>query len=54
MTNKQRQKSIENSMIKKYGKISCGTKLFCGFCKKEKENCCAKAYNRFIYETNKK
>lgn len=54
MTNKQRQKSIENMMFKKFGKIKCGTQLFCGFCKKEKEDCCAKAYNRFIYEINKR
>lgn len=46
MTNEERQKSIENGLKKEFGEFVCGKRIFCCFCKKEEENCCAKAYNR--------
>lgn len=46
MTNEERQKSIENGLKKEFGKFVCEKRVFCCFCKKEKENPCAKAYNR--------
>lgn len=54
MTNVDRQKSIERSIIKQFGKFICDRKLFCYYCHKEKENACAKAYNRMNYYPKQK
>lgn len=35
------------------GKDMCGEYFFCKYCKKEKENPCAKACKRMVEETNK-
>ena len=50
MTNEDRQKSIEKSLLKEFGQLKCGERIFCDFCKHEKENACAKAYNRMTYK----
>lgn len=54
MTNQERQKSIEKRIEKEFGEFKCGEKLFCCFCKKEKETPCAKAYNRMSHQTSYK
>lgn len=41
MTNKERQKSLENKKD-----FKCGNEVYCKFCNKEEETPCAKAYNR--------
>lgn len=56
MTNKERQKSLENQRYKKYGDVSsCGYEDYCEYCKEVSDPyCCAKAYNRMIRKNIRK